>query len=70
MGKPVVGYRTESRSPYGALTDFSNGMHFFMYMICDSFVTVPQTSISSMKDLDDFTTLVANDLHEAVAIAE
>jgi hypothetical protein len=48
MGKPVVGYRTESRSPFGALDDFSNGMHFFLYMICDSFLTIPPTKIGSI----------------------
>lgn len=69
MNKPVVGYRTESRSPYGELDDFSNGMHFFLLFPCDSYLMVPQTSISNSLELDKFAELVAQDLDKAVVEA-
>ena len=70
MKKPVIGYRTESRSPYGTLSDFSNGMHFFLLFPCDSFLIVPQTSISSGLDLDSYSQQIALDIHKSIEQAE
>ena len=41
MGKPVLGYRTEARSPYGTLFDYTKGMHFFKFFPLDAFLTIP-----------------------------
>ena len=40
MGKPVLGYRTDSRSPYGSGDDFHNGMHFFKFFPCDAYLYI------------------------------
>ena len=51
MGKPVLGYRTEARSPYGTLSDFTNGMHFFKFFPLDAYLQLPTTPISNTKDI-------------------
>ncbi|VVB77262.1 Uncharacterised protein [uncultured archaeon] len=38
LEKTVVGFRTDSRSPFGSPADFFGGMHFFPAMMCDSFI--------------------------------
>ena len=62
MGKPVLGYRTEARSPYGTLTDYTRGMHFFKFFPLDAFLQIPTTSIPTPKELDAYCDRVAKDI--------
>jgi nucleoside 2-deoxyribosyltransferase len=39
MGKKIIGFRTDTRSPYGALTDSFRGIHTFPAYQCDIFVS-------------------------------
>ena len=70
LGKPVVGYRTEARSPFGTMTDFSKGMHFFLYFPCDYFLTMPSTNISTIEQVDRYNAILAEELDRGVKIAE
>jgi nucleoside 2-deoxyribosyltransferase len=38
MSKPVIGFRTDVRSPYGSVSDPLKGMHFFPAYQCDFFI--------------------------------
>jgi nucleoside 2-deoxyribosyltransferase len=38
IGKPVIGFRTDSRSPYGEWSDRLGGTHFFVGYQCNYFV--------------------------------
>lgn len=38
LGKPVIGWRTDERNPYGSRTDPFKGCHFFPAMQCDVFL--------------------------------
>jgi len=38
MGKYVVGFRTDVRSPYGNISDSFGGMHFFPAFQCNKFI--------------------------------
>jgi len=38
MGKPVVGFRTDSRSPFGRSEHGLGGIHFFPAYQCDAFI--------------------------------
>ena len=59
MGKPVLGYRTEARSPYGTLSDFTTGMHFFKFFPLDAFLSLTPASIPNGKALDEYCDKVA-----------
>jgi hypothetical protein len=50
MGKPVIGYRTEMRTPYGKQTECHTGMHFFLYFPCDKFINLPNDYIGNIQD--------------------
>lgn len=41
MNKPVIGYRTEMRTPYGTSAECHTGMHFFLFYPCDKFISLP-----------------------------
>jgi hypothetical protein len=40
-GKPVIGFRTDARSPYGDRDDQFAGMHFFPPFQCDEYIYQP-----------------------------
>lgn len=40
MGKQVIGFRTDIRTPYGNLGDVARGMHFFPTFNCDTFISI------------------------------
>lgn len=50
VNKPVIGYRTEMRTPYGKDNDFNTGMHFFCHFPCDSFIYLPNDKVNSKED--------------------
>ena len=70
MGKPVLGYRTEARSPYGNLGDFTNGMHFFKFFPLDAYLQLPTTPIATTEALRTYCTDVAKRIEEMIAKAE
>ncbi|MBX4210825.1 nucleoside 2-deoxyribosyltransferase [Candidatus Parcubacteria bacterium] len=41
LGKYVIGYRTDVRSPYGNIKDDAHGAHFFPILQCDKFLWRP-----------------------------
>jgi nucleoside 2-deoxyribosyltransferase len=41
MNKPVIGYRSDMRVPYGYEGIYTGGMHMFAMLPCDSMVFVP-----------------------------
>ena len=66
MGIPVIEYRTDSRSPYGNMDEIHKGMHFFPLFPADHFIFMPTLRIGSHKDVDDFYTACAEELHKAI----
>jgi len=50
MGKKVVGYRTEFRSPHGEMGDYYNGMHWFTMLPCDEFIFFPLLEFKGRHD--------------------
>jgi len=55
MGKPVIGYRTEMRTPYGKQSESTTGMHFFCYFPCDKFISLPNEFLGSIHDGNNIT---------------
>ena len=53
--KPVIGYRTEMKTPFGRIDDFNNGMHFFCYFPCDAYLFL---SNGNMNDTNQGKSLV------------
>ncbi len=51
IGKPVLGFRTDIRSPYGDKPDPLGGIHFFVAYQCDDFISQYMPSKKS-KDAD------------------
>ena len=45
FGIPIIGYRTEMKTPLGSLSDPHGGLHFFCYYPCDVFIRIPNQSI-------------------------
>jgi len=41
IGIPVVGFRTDVRTPYGSAKNDTGGMHFFPAYTCDKFILSP-----------------------------
>ena len=50
LNKPVIGYRTEMRTPYGTQADNHVGMHFFCYFPCDKFISIPNDFMRDKKE--------------------
>lgn len=61
IGKPVVGFRTDKRSPFGNITHELDGIHFFPAFQCDVFIKHDM----SCKIDDEFKTL-ANIIHSEI----
>mmetsp|Transcript_28576 Transcript_28576/g.21336 ORF Transcript_28576/g.21336 Transcript_28576/m.21336 type:complete len:87 (+) Transcript_28576:303-563(+) len=49
MGKHIIGYRTEMRTPYGALSDVQGGMHTFCYFPCHDFFLYSNQAIGNRE---------------------
>jgi len=52
LGKYILGYRTDIRSPYGELHDPLRGMHFFPAYQCHAILWHPPTRGNEELDLD------------------
>ena len=50
MGKPVIGYRTEMRTPYGTQAECHTGMHFFCFFPCDKFISLPNDFMRTREE--------------------
>ena len=48
--KPVIGYRTEMRTPFGRMEDFNNGCHFFCYFPCDAYIFLSNGSMNNSNE--------------------
>ena len=66
MGKPIVQYRTDSRSPYGDIGDFHKGMHFFPLFPCDHFIYLPTLQFGGAKQVANFYNACTEEIHKAV----
>lgn len=53
-GIPIVGLRTDVRSPYGSLSDPGGGAHFFPYLQCDHFLSVRLPYADRVQAADDW----------------
>jgi nucleoside 2-deoxyribosyltransferase len=66
MGLPVIGFRTDARSPYGPSTDPLKGIHFFPAFQCDIYLA--QTSErDEINDSDRLITNLAMEINSALA---
>jgi len=63
LGKPIVSYRTESRSPHGSIQDVFHGAHPFPVMMSDAFV---YCNTFGMPDESSEFNILANSLHAAI----
>jgi nucleoside 2-deoxyribosyltransferase len=50
---PMIGYRTDLRSPFGALNDFSGGGHFFPIFQCTKLLKHPKSPSQSNTEYLD-----------------
>jgi hypothetical protein len=64
-GIPVIGYRTDVRSPYGNYNNESGGMHFFPAYTCDKFILIPP-NFKTMMDADEHFSKLANEINESI----
>lgn len=58
MHKLVIGYRTDTRSPYGNLSNRFGGMHFFPAYQTDFFIKTSMTSKTKSEEEDQKNKLV------------
>ncbi len=58
MGKYIIGYRTDIRSPFGAIEDPLRGTHFFPAYQCDCFVCNHMRSRTVDEVVNGFDSLI------------
>jgi nucleoside 2-deoxyribosyltransferase len=58
MGKFVVGFRTDARSPYGSSSDAMKGIHFFPAYQCHRFILHHMSCKTSAKAKEQLSSLV------------
>lgn len=49
-GIPTIGYRCDSRTPFGATQSWNFGMHFFPLFNCDYFISLGNVNTGSVED--------------------
>mmetsp|Transcript_44802 Transcript_44802/g.43396 ORF Transcript_44802/g.43396 Transcript_44802/m.43396 type:complete len:135 (+) Transcript_44802:165-569(+) len=52
MGKHIIGYRTDMRTPFGHKDDKQGGLHFFCFYPCHDFILFPNEPMRSREDAD------------------
>lgn len=62
MGKPVIAYRTESRTPFGKSMECHSGMHFFCYFPCDKMINMPNEFLGSVQDGQNIVDRLAKEI--------
>lgn len=50
LGIPTIGYRCDSRTPFGAALSWNFGMHFFPLFQCDYFISLGNVNTGSVED--------------------
>lgn len=65
LGKRVVGYRTDVRSPYGTLEDPLRGVHFFPAYQCHSFLHFTE-ACQTWADVETSVSRLAEILHQEI----
>ena len=60
---PVIGYRTDVRSPYGSTNDKNGGMHSFPIRTSEVFIIQP-SSLLIKKDFEDLTSSILKNINE------
>ena len=65
MGKPVIQYRTDSRSPYGGMSDSHKGMHWFPMFPCDHFIFMPTLMFGDSKHVSNFYKACTEEIDQA-----
>ena len=63
MGKPVIAYRTESRTPFGKQIECHSGMHFFCYFPCDKFISMPNDYLGTVAQGYKICDRLADEIH-------
>jgi nucleoside 2-deoxyribosyltransferase len=63
LGIPVVGVRTDARTPFGSPGDPLGGIHFFAAFQCNDFIAAPPSG--SAETLDDLVRSIAESLRSA-----
>ena len=66
MGKPVIEFRTDSRSPFGDMGEIHKGMHFFPLFPSDHFIFMPTLKIDNVNDVATFYTALTDELEKAI----
>lgn len=66
MGKPIVGYRTETRAPYGPLSDAFKGMHFFCHFPCDYMIYLPPPLVVGARNIENIHSELALKIDEGI----
>eukprot|EP00658_Telonema_sp_P-2_P004193 TRINITY_DN11573_c0_g1_i2.p1 TRINITY_DN11573_c0_g1~~TRINITY_DN11573_c0_g1_i2.p1 ORF type:complete len:180 (+),score=50.32 TRINITY_DN11573_c0_g1_i2:309-848(+) len=69
LGKAVVGWRTDTRTPFGAGSGLTRGGHFFAPFISDVFVTSASVVCASAADFEAENDDLANKLDKAIKAA-
>eukprot|EP00164_Ancoracysta_twista_P008697 GFYU01012648.1.p1 GENE.GFYU01012648.1~~GFYU01012648.1.p1 ORF type:complete len:238 (+),score=39.52 GFYU01012648.1:22-735(+) len=67
LGKRVIGWRSDVRSPFGSLQEPFKGMHFFIPMFCDTMINETTASTSATSAQSEVDRLAAR-VHEALQI--
>ena len=65
MGKPVIQYRTDCRSPYGGMGDCHKGMHWFPMFPADHFIFMPPLMFGTAKHVSNFYEACTEELDRA-----
>lgn len=65
LGKPVVGWRTEERSPFGSMADPLRGCHFFPAYQCDVFIHHSFRAPTTAAGEESIAALAAR-IHESI----
>jgi hypothetical protein len=50
LGIPTIGYRCDSRTPFGAPLSWNFGMHFFPLFQCDYFISLGNVNTGSVEE--------------------
>ena len=64
MHIPVIGYRCDSRTPFGASQSWYFGMHFFPLYQCDKFIQLSTVSISSKEESEKIINELAEEIND------
>ncbi len=64
LGIPTIGYRCDSRTPYGAPQSWNYGMHFFPLFQCDYFISLANVNTGSVEESEKLMTELVNSIND------